>query len=273
MSQEIANKLGTSAKQVNVNPRSVTNVPLARGIASTSPTQSGETGNAGYSPLTPITAVKNKLDPSDTELKTLIDNNQSWAEAVTKAEPTYFKEMALKQEPKILWIGCSDSRVPAEQVVQLGPGEIFVHRNIANVVHHTDMNCLSVLQYAVEVLKVQHIVVCGHYHCGGVKASLGTTQFGLIDNWLRTIKDVYREHQQELDSMEDQKARERRLVELNVVNSAMNVASTTIVQNAWQKGQPLTVHGWAHNIEDGLINKLNLTLKDNSSLEKVYRLF
>ncbi|KAI8993560.1 carbonate dehydratase [Pilobolus umbonatus] len=193
----------------------------------------------------------NKFDPEDNELKGLIDNNKKWAAAVMAEAPDFFSNIANKQEPKILWIGCSDSRVPANHIVQLGPGEIFVHRNIANVVNHTDLNCLSVLQYAVDVLKVEHIIVCGHYNCGGVTAAYGNGQYGLIDNWLRSIKDVYRLHSEEIEALETDQQRIRKLVECNVINSAENVTHSTIVQNAWANGQSLTVHAWAYDIEDG----------------------
>ncbi|KAI8371535.1 carbonic anhydrase [Radiomyces spectabilis] len=198
-----------------------------------------------------IAVTPNKFDSADINLDGLLENNRCWAEAVLKEDPNFFRDMVEKQTPKILWIGCSDSRVPANQIVQLGPGEIFVHRNIANVVHHTDLNCLSVLQYAVEVLKVEHIIVCGHYLCGGVAAAHGHEQYGLIDHWLRNIKDVYRLNRQELENLSDGTKRLRRLVELNAIHSAQNVCHSTIVQNAWARGQKLTVHAWAYDLHIG----------------------
>ncbi|KAI8889904.1 carbonate dehydratase [Backusella circina FSU 941] len=211
-----------------------------------------------------------KFDPSDHALDGLLENNRKWAAAVMKEDPDFFSNIAHKQEPKILWIGCSDSRVPANHVVQLGPGEVFVHRNIANVVNHSDLNCLSVIQYAVEVLKVEHIIVCGHYNCGGVEASFGRKQYGLIDNWLRNIKDVYRLHQIELEAIKDDTARLYRLIELNAINSAKNICHSTIVQNAWKNGQELTVHAWAYNLEDGRVKKLDFCVDNNTSTEDIY---
>ncbi|CAO3642721.1 unnamed protein product [Cunninghamella echinulata] len=178
--------------------------------------------------------------------------------------------MASKQEPKILWIGCSDSRVPSNQVLQLGPGEVFVHRNIANVVTHTDISCLSVLQYAVEVLKVEHVIVCGHYKCGGVEAAYSRKQVGLIDNWLRNIKDVYFLHEQEVNSQADETQRLRKLVELNAIRSAQNVCYSTIVQDAWKRGQKLSVHAWVHDIADGMAKKLNFCAKCPEDVKDIY---
>ncbi|KAI8355598.1 carbonic anhydrase [Choanephora cucurbitarum] len=196
-------------------------------------------------------ALVNKFDPNDINLDGILESNRKWAKAVREQDPNFFSNIANKQTPKILWIGCSDSRVPANTVLQLNPGEVFVHRNIANVVSHSDLNCLSVLQYAVEVLKVEHIIVCGHYNCGGVGAAAGHGQFGLIDNWLRNIKDVYRLHEKELEAIKDEGLRLRKLIELNTINSAENVCHSTIVQNAWKRGQKLTIHALAYDIEDG----------------------
>ncbi|KAG0164070.1 hypothetical protein DFQ28_010825 [Apophysomyces sp. BC1034] len=215
-------------------------------------------------------AAINRFDPNDAGLDGLLENNRRWAEAVVQEDPNFFKNIALKQEPKILWIGCSDSRVPANQIVQLGPGEIFVHRNIANVVNHSDLNCLSVIQYAVEVLKVQHIIVCGHYNCGGVTVAYNKQQFGLIDNWLRNIKDVYRLHEEELKVLPTDLQRIHKLVEFNAINSAKNVCHSTIVQNAWKNGQVLTVHAWAYDIEDGRAKKLDWSVSDNKALQDIY---
>lgn len=218
----------------------------------------------------PVTATPNEFDSNDAGLHGLLENNQRWAEAIQAERPCFFSNIALKQEPKLLWIGCSDSRVPANQVVQLGPGEVFVHRNIANVVVHTDLNCMSVLQYAVEVLKVEHVVVCGHYRCGGVSASMHKHQYGLIDNWLRTIKDVYQANRETLLTIKVDDSRERRLVELNVENSARNVAHSTIVQNAWRAGQRLLIHSWVYDLETGFINSLPLNIQSKDSLDDIY---
>ncbi|KAI8367516.1 carbonic anhydrase [Radiomyces spectabilis] len=220
-------------------------------------------------PISNTSAIQ-KFDVSDETLDGLLDNNRRWAAAVLREDPEFFKNIAIRQEPKILWIGCSDSRVPANQIVQLGPGEIFVHRNIANVVNHSDLNCLSVIQYAVEVLKVQHIIVCGHYNCGGVTAAYGKEQYGLIDNWLRSIKDVYRLHVGEIEPLESDGKRIRKLVELNAINSAKNVCHSTIVQNAWARGQKLTIHAWAYDIEDGIAKKLDWTVSNPEPLQNIY---
>ena len=180
----------------------------------------------------------------------LLENNKQWAEKITQQDPEFFPQLAKQQTPEYLWIGCSDSRVPASQVVNLLPGEMFVHRNIANQVIHTDFSCLSVLQYAVEVLKVKHIIICGHYGCGGVEAALGDQQFGLIDNWLRHIKDSAAKHKAELDALEGAE-RSARMCELNVLQQAENVASTTIVKDALKRGQSLTVHSWIYDLKSG----------------------
>ena len=190
-------------------------------------------------------------------LKSLFDKNKIWAESINKDNPEFFEKLSKQQSPEYLWIGCADSRVPANQIVDLLPGEVFVHRNIANVVVHTDLNCLSVIQYAVEVLKVKHIIVCGHYGCGGVKASMEDAEHGLIDNWLRHIKDVSRFNKLELSDLSDA-ARFDRLCELNVIEQVKNVCSTTIVQSAWRNGQELSVHGWIYNIENGLLKDLDM---------------
>ncbi|WP_432467383.1 carbonate dehydratase [Agarivorans sp. Z349TD_8] len=192
-------------------------------------------------------------------LDLLINNNRSWAKDIKEQNPSFFTDLSEQQSPEFLWIGCSDSRVPANQLARLPPGEVFVHRNIANVVVHTDLNCLSVIQYAVDVLKVKHIIVTGHYGCGGVLASMEDEQKGMIDNWLRHIKDVYRFHQAELDAIEDKTKRGDRLCELNVIEQVKNVCQTTIVQNAWEKGQLLAVHGCIYSIQNGILNNLNIT--------------
>lgn len=202
----------------------------------------------------------------------LLENNKAWALYKKTKDPNFFEELAAGQNPEYLWIGCSDSRVPANQITGTKPGDMFVHRNIANMVVHTDMNLLSVLSYAVDVLKVKHIIVCGHYGCGGVLAAMGKKQFGLIDNWLRHIKDVYRFHAKELDSIEDVELRGRRFVELNVMEQVNDLGKTTIVQNAWERNQPLHIHGWVYDIKDGLIQDLNVNFKSMADLPVLYRL-
>jgi carbonic anhydrase len=194
------------------------------------------------------------------DLKRLLDKNREWAEAITASDPEFFQTLAKQQTPKFLWIGCADSRVPATQLVGMVPGEMFVHRNVANVVVHTDFNCLSVMQYAVDVLKVDHIIVCGHHGCGGVKAAMDNLQLGLIDNWLRHVQDVIRDHEPELMHITDETHRLDRLCELNVIEQVLNVASTTIVQNAWQRGQELVVHGWIYGLEDGFLRDLGVSI-------------
>ena len=202
----------------------------------------------------------------------LLENNKNWVKEQLNLDPTYFEKLSKGQSPEYLWIGCSDSRVPANQITGTEPGEIFVHRNIANMVVHSDMNMLSVLSYAVEVLKVKHIIVCGHYGCGGVIAAMKNQQFGLIDNWLRHIKDVYRYHHVELDAIEDENKRARRFVEVNVQEQVHDLGKTSIVQNAWRRNQPLHIHGWVYDINDGLINDLKVTFTCTKDLHKVYHL-
>ena len=193
------------------------------------------------------------------DLTHLLEKNRAWAARATQHDPDFFSRLVAQQNPKYLWIGCADSRVPANQIVDLNPGELFVHRNVANVVVHTDLNCLSVLQYAVEVLHVEDIIVCGHYGCGGVEAALRGLRLGLIDNWLRHIEDVYAKHRSEIDALEPS-AQLGRLVELNVSEQARNVAQTTVVQSAWGRGQKLAVHGWVYRLQDGLIRDLGVGL-------------
>ena len=189
------------------------------------------------------------------KLESILKRNSDWAKAVTEADPDFFSNLSKQQHPEYLWIGCSDSRVPANQIIDLPPGEVFVHRNLANLVVHTDLNCLSVIQYAVDVLKVKHIIVCGHYGCGGVKAAMDEQHHGLIDNWLRHIKDVRRFHADKLERLEyDEKLDV--LCELNVVEQVTNVCNSTIVQNAWRAGEELSVHGWIYNIKNGLLQDL-----------------
>ncbi|MGO2234114.1 carbonate dehydratase [Marinomonas sp. UCMA 3892] len=203
-------------------------------------------------------------------LDDLFNKNREWAAKVTAEDPEFFSTLSKQQQPEYLWIGCADSRVPANQIVDLLPGEVFVHRNIANVVVHTDLNCLSVIQFAVDVLKVKHIMVVGHYGCGGIKAAMGSEEHGMIDNWLRHIKDVYRLHRVELDAIEDEHTRFDRMCELNVVEQVANVCQSSIVQNAWKIGQELHVHGWCYSIEDGHITDLKRTVSSaQESLEQM----
>lgn len=194
-------------------------------------------------------------------LKELFANNRAWAAERVKRDPTFFLRLAGQQAPDFLWIGCSDSRVPANEIVGLDPGEMFVHRNVANVVVHSDVNCLSVLQFAVDVLKVQHVIVCGHYGCGGIRAALDGTAHGLIDNWLQHVQDVKEAHQTELLGYADVDARIDRLAELNVIEQVRNLARTTIVQDAWRRDQPLELHGWIYGLKDGLIHDLEVSVK------------
>ncbi len=202
----------------------------------------------------------NRIDKG-VEMKELFDNNRRWAKDILKRDPEFFSKLARLQEPKYLWIGCSDSRVPANEITGLLPGELFVHRNVANVVVHTDLNCLSVLQFAVEVLKVKHVIVCGHYQCGGVKAALDNVHLGLIDNWLRHIQDVMQKHAFSLRSIKDQAKRFDKLCELNVIEQAINVTQTTIVQEALSRKQSLTVHAWIYDVHDGLLKDLGFRNK------------
>ena len=205
-------------------------------------------------------------------LQHLFDNNEGWASGQTSQDPDFFLHLSHQQNPKYLWIGCADSRVPANEIIGLEPGEVFVHRNVGNVVVHTDMNCLSVLQYAVDILKVEHIIVCGHYGCGGVQTAMESHQHGLIDNWLRHIKDVYLKNQQEIDAIDLDSQRKDRLCELNVVAQVANVCYTTIVQNAWQRGQSLAVHAWVYGLQNGLINDLGLSINRPDQLPSLYRM-
>ena len=205
-------------------------------------------------------------------LKHLFDNNKNWATTIKEADPDFFTKLASQQSPEYLWIGCADSRVPANEIVNMLPGEIFVHRNIANVVVHTDLNCLSVIQYAVDVLKVKHIIVCGHYDCGGITAALENSEHGLIDNWLRHIKDVYRFHQTEIDAQPSEKERRDLLCELNVVEQVANVCHTTMVQNAWKSGQELAVHGWIYRVSDGILRDLNVCTTGIEGLPLIQRI-
>jgi carbonic anhydrase len=205
------------------------------------------------------------------EIEQLFANNRRWAEGMTRQDPGFFAKLSRQQAPPYLWIGCADSRVPANEIVGLLPGELFVHRNVANIVLHADVNCLSVLQYAVEVLQVRHVIVCGHYGCGGVAHAMGHGELGLIDNWLRCVKDLYERHRAELETL-DPVERLRRLCELNVAQQVRNVAHTTIVQGAWLAGRSLAVHGWIYDIADGLLHDLEVTISGPEQLEPIYRI-
>ena len=202
----------------------------------------------------------------------LLENNKKWVESKLELDKDYFKRLSEGQSPPVLWIGCSDSRVPANEIIGAQPGEVFVHRNIANMVVHSDMNMLSVLDYAVNVLKVKHVIVCGHYGCGGVKAAMGNQHIGLIDNWIRHIKDVYRFHAEKLNVIQDEKERFDKFVEVNVYEQVLDLAKTSIIQNAWQNGQELMVHGWVYGLHNGLVKDLNVTLASNEKLGEVYQL-
>ena len=192
--------------------------------------------------------------------KELLENNRKWARAAAAADPEFFSRLAHQQSPQYLWIGCSDSRVPANQITGLAPGEVFVHRNIANVVVHTDLNCLSVIQFAVDILKVRHIILCGHYGCSGVHAAMTKHRIGLSDNWLRHVQDVAAKHKHDLDKLVGQALRHRRLCELNVIEQVNNVSQTTVLREAWARGQELAIHGWIYDVADGLLHDLGLTL-------------
>jgi len=204
--------------------------------------------------------------------KKILDNNKKWVQDKLAISPNYFKNLADGQEPPLLWIGCSDSRVPANEIIGAEPGEVFVHRNIANMVLHTDMNMLSVLDYAVNALKVKHVIVCGHYGCGGVKAAMGNSSIGIIDNWIRHIKDVYRFHHEELDAITDEKERFNKFVEINVKEQVMDLAKTSIVQNAWKNGQELSLHGWVYGLNDGYVTDLGVNFSCDKDLDDVYQL-
>src|SRR5690348_3422591 len=203
-------------------------------------------------------------------IEQLLERNRAWAGAMVRRDPRFFARLAEQQAPQYLWIGCSDSRVPANEIVDLAPGEVFVHRNVANVVVHTDLNCLSVMQFAVDVLKVRHIIVCGHYGCGGVNAALMKERHGLIDNWLRHIQDVQQQHAPSLRQIADARAKADRLCELNVIEQVSNVCRTSIVQDAWARGQPLAVHGWIYGLHDGLLRDLGTTARDAGDADAAY---
>lgn len=202
----------------------------------------------------------------------IIENNKKWVENKLELDPQYFERLASGQKPPLLWIGCADSRVPANEIIGAQPGEVFVHRNIANMVIHTDMNMLSVLDYAVNVLKVKHVIVCGHYGCGGIEAAMTNKSIGLIDNWIRHIKNIYRVHKKELDSIADLHKRTNRFVELNVIEQVYDLAKTSIVQNAWGIDQDLTIHGWVYGVDNGIVKDLGVNFKNDSQLDEVYKL-
>jgi carbonic anhydrase len=201
----------------------------------------------------------------------LFDNNRRWAANIRASNPEFFSRLAAQQAPRYLWIGCSDSRVPANEIIGLLPGELFVHRNVANLVIHTDMNCLSVLQYAVDILKVSHVIVCGHYGCGGVHAAMQDEPHGLVDNWLRHIRDIHQRHQGSLEAISNESERFRHLTELNVMEQVINIGNTTIVRDAWTRGQEIAVHGWIYDIADGLLGDLEVCVSSLAELDTLQR--
>lgn len=207
-------------------------------------------------------------DNTSDELQRLLQQNREWANSVTREQPDFFTGLEAQQAPRFLWIGCSDSRVPANEILGLKPGEIFVHRNVANVVVHTDLNCLSVIQYAVDVLKVEHIIVTGHYGCGGVMAALRGQKFGLIDNWLRHVQDVYKRHHTDIVRFVDEKTRINRLCELNAIEQAINVAETTLLQDAWARGQRVAVHALVYDLHDGILRRLGKGIESLADIEQ-----
>jgi len=202
-------------------------------------------------------------------LDQLLENNRRWAEEIKSQDPAFFQTLSQQQSPHYLWVGCSDSRVPANQIIGVSPGELFVHRNVANVVVHTDLNCLSVIQFAVDVLEVKHVIVCGHYGCGGVQAALHDSRLGLIDNWLRHVQDVRQKHKDLLGAVHEAQ-RSDKLCELNVIEQVTNVCQTTIVQGAWERGQDLAVHGWIYGLSDGIIRDLNVSTSSQDELATSY---
>ena len=203
--------------------------------------------------------------------KKFLEGNKQWVAKKLAEDPLYFKNLLKGQSPPLLWIGCSDSRVPANEIINAQPGEVFVHRNIANMVVHADMNMLSVLDFAVQILKVQHVIVCGHYGCGGILAAMSNKQFGFIDNWLRNIKDVYRLHQKELDAIQDENQRSKRLTELNVIEQVLNVCKTSTIQNAWKERNDPHIHGWVYDVGNGIVKDLDVSVKNNEDMSAIYR--
>ncbi|MDX1392413.1 MAG: carbonate dehydratase [Rheinheimera sp.] len=204
--------------------------------------------------------------------KQLFINNKNWADRIEKEQPGFFRQLSEQQAPEYLWIGCSDSRVPANEIVGLLPGELFVHRNVANLVVHSDMNCLSVLQYAIDILKVKHILVVGHYGCGGVKAAMTKQRVGFVDNWLRNVKDVYAMHREEIEQLADEDDRVNRLIELNVAEQVRNLCHTSFVQEAWDRGQPLTIHGWVYSLRNGRVKDLRVSHSCTDKIDDIYTL-
>ncbi|WP_214000133.1 carbonate dehydratase [Arsukibacterium sp.] len=204
------------------------------------------------------------------KFKDLFINNKNWADRIEREQPGFFKQLSEQQAPEYLWIGCSDSRVPANEIVGLLPGELFVHRNVANLVLHSDMNCLSVLQYAIDILKVKHILVVGHYGCGGVKAAMMKQRVGFVDNWLRNVKDVYAMHREEVDSFNDENERLNRLIELNVMEQVRNLCHTSFVQEAWERGQPLAIHGWVYSLRNGRVKDLRVSHTCADKIDDIY---
>jgi len=204
--------------------------------------------------------------------RSLLEGNKKWVQEKLDENPKFFETLAKGQHPQVLWIGCSDSRVPANEITRTQPGDIFVHRNIANMVVHSDMNMLSVLDYAVNVLKVRHVIVCGHYGCGGVKAAMGNDQNGLVDNWLRHIKDVYRLHARELDDLQNEEERFKRFAELNVIEQVFDLSKTSIIQNSWRERKSPIIHGWIYDIRTGLINDLEVSFASQEELPPIFRI-
>ena len=205
-------------------------------------------------------------------LKSLFESNRNWAQKLNDEDPDFFKKLSNQQNPEYLWIGCSDSRVPANEIIGLAPGEVFVHRNIANQVIHTDANCLSVIQYAVDVLKVKHIIVCGHYGCGGIDGAMDDTLVDPISDWLSHVRDIYNKYASTLDQIEDAERRQKKLCELNVIEQVANVCQTPFVQDAWGRGQELAVHGWIYALEDGLLRDLHICVRSADELSSIYRI-
>ena len=204
-------------------------------------------------------------------LQEMFAKNRAWAEEMNRRSPGFFAKLSHLQTPEYLWIGCADSRVPANEIVGMLPGELFVHRNVANVVVHTDLNCLSVMQFAVDLLKIQHVIVCGHYGCAGVKAALRQDSLGLVDNWLRHVQDVREKHEAELANLPDEEQRHNRLCELNVIEQVVNVCQTSILRDAWRRGQSVAVHGWIYGLQDGLLRDLNTTITDSAAVPRHYK--
>lgn len=204
------------------------------------------------------------------DFQQLFINNRNWSQRIEQEQPGFFKRLSEQQAPEYLWIGCSDSRVPANEIVGLMPGELFVHRNVANLVLHSDMNCLSVLQYAIDILKVKHILVVGHYGCGGVKAAMLKQRVGFVDNWLRNVKDIYALYQDEIERLPDEEQQVNRLIELNVVEQVKNLCHTSFVQDAWERGQQLTVHGWVYSLRNGKIKDLLVSTSSLQQIDAIY---